>query len=46
VVIALDCIELLLVADTVAVFWYAAQLDVEVLLVTCADAVPPAARLP
>ena len=45
-VVALPCIETLLVADTVAVFVYTAQLDVEVLAVMCTDAAAPAPILP
>ena len=46
VVVALDCSVALLVAVTVAVFAYAAQLDADVLLVTCTVAVALAARFP
>ena len=46
VVVALDCTELLLPAEAVAVFEYAAQLEVEVALVTCTEAEAPAARTP
>ena len=45
-VVADDCTELLLLALRVAVLAYAAQLDVEVPLVTCTVAVAPDARLP
>jgi hypothetical protein len=44
VVAALDWTELLLPADTVAVFEYTAQLAVEVLLVMCIEAVAPAPK--
>ena len=46
VVVADDCTELPLLALSVAVFEYAAQLDAEVALVTCTDGVAPDARLP
>ena len=46
VVVADDCTELLLLALRVAVLAYAAQLDVEVPLVTCTVAVAPDARFP
>jgi len=44
--VALDSRELLFDAVTVAVFVYSAQLEVDVLLVTCTVAVVPAARFP
>jgi hypothetical protein len=46
VVVADDCTELAFAALSVAVFAYAAQLAVEVALVTCTDAVALAARFP
>jgi hypothetical protein len=46
VVVADAGTALLLLALTVAVFAYAAQLDADVALVTCTVAVPPAARFP
>ena len=46
VAVADACIELLLPALSVAVLAYDAQLDVEVVLVTCTDAVLPDARFP
>jgi hypothetical protein len=46
VVVADACTELLLLALSVAVLAYAAQLDAEVPLVTCTVAVAPDARLP
>ena len=45
-VVADACTELLLLALRVAVLAYAAQLDAEVVLVTCTDAVAPDARFP
>jgi hypothetical protein len=46
VVVALASFELMLVADAVAVFEYAAQLEAEVALVTCTSATPPPVRSP
>jgi hypothetical protein len=46
VVVADACTDAALVAESVAVLGYAAQLDVEVLLVTWTDAVAFGARLP
>ena len=46
VVVADDCTELLLLALKVAVLAYTAQLDADVALLTCTDAVAPDARIP
>jgi hypothetical protein len=46
VVVADDCFDVELLALNVAVLAYAAQLDADVALVTCTDAVAPGARLP
>jgi hypothetical protein len=46
VVVADDCTGLLLLALSVAVLEYAAQLEAEVALITCTDAVAPDARSP
>jgi hypothetical protein len=46
VMVAEDCTELLFDALSVAVLAYCAQLDAEVALVTCTEAVVLAARLP
>ena len=45
-VVADACTELLLLALSVAVLEYAAQLEAEVALITCTDAVAPDARSP